>query len=104
MEVRHLRYFTAVAEELHFRRAARRLHMTHPPLSQRIAELEHELGVQLFTRTSRSVQLTSHGRRLLPRAKDALRAFDTITEGTAQRTEVERTLRVAFPDEMSPEV
>ena len=75
-DVRHLRYFVAVAEERHFGRAAARLHVTTPPLSQRIRELEEDLGVRLFERTSRKVTLTPAGERLLVEARDVLRAMD----------------------------
>ena len=75
-DVRHLRYFVAVAEERHFGRAAQRLHVTTPPLSQRIRELEEDLGLRLFERTSRRVVLTPAGERLLVEARDVLRAMD----------------------------
>ena len=72
IELRLWRQFAAVAEELHFGRAARSLHMTHPPLTQAIAQLERLLGVRLFERSKRSVSLTAAGQALLPQVEDLL--------------------------------
>lgn len=76
IEVRHLRYFIAVAEELHFGRAALRLHIAQPPLSQQIRRLEEMVGHALFLRTSREVRLTAAGEELLERARHTLRKME----------------------------
>ena len=97
IELRHLRYFVAVAEGLHFGRAARHLHIAQPPLSQQIRRLEEMVGYPLLIRTSRAVQLTEPGLALLERAK---RTLARVSEDLAVTRRVGRgeggSLRVGF--------
>ncbi|MBV9876126.1 MAG: LysR family transcriptional regulator [Verrucomicrobia bacterium] len=78
MELRHLRYFIAVAEELNFSRAAERLNVSQPPLSRQIRDLEDELNVKLFERTHQEVNLTTVGRALLIRARELVREAELL--------------------------
>ncbi len=80
MELRHLRCFVAVAEELHFGRAAKRLHLSQPPVSLAIKELEIELGLRLFERTSRHIQLTSGGEEALRDARAVLARTESMRQ------------------------
>ena len=99
MELRHLRYFVAVAEELHFGRAAARLHVAQPALSQQIIHLERELGVLLLARTKRRVALTEPGRLFLAEARRALAQVALAVEVArgAEAGEVGR-LRIGYVD------
>jgi DNA-binding transcriptional LysR family regulator len=97
LELRHLRYFVAVAEELHFGHAAARLHISQPPLSHQIRDLERELGVSLFQRTRHSVCLTEAGRLFLEEARQVLGNAEHAVETAkkAARGEIGR-LSVGF--------
>ena len=97
LELRHLRYFIAVAEELHFGRAARRLGITQPPLSLQIQRLEAELGVSLFERSNRRVQLTPAGRALLAEGRHVIADFNNATDAARRAARGETgSLTVAF--------
>jgi DNA-binding transcriptional LysR family regulator len=106
VELRQLRYFVAVAEELHFRRAAERLYVAQPAVSEQVRKLEAELGVQLFERTNRSVAITDagaalleEGRRVLAQAELAQRAARGAADSVGAR------LRIGhLPDALPPEV
>ncbi|WP_034455807.1 LysR family transcriptional regulator [Buttiauxella noackiae] len=97
IELRHLRYFIAVAEELHFGRAAARLRISQPPLSQQIQILEQQIGARLLARTNRSVNLTAAGSQFLQDARQILNQVD-IAAGRAARLHQGETgeLRIGF--------
>ncbi len=97
MELRHLRAFVAVAEELSFTRASRRLHLSQPPLSRQIRSLEEELGVALLQRTSRSVILTAAGHVLLREGKLLLSQAASVMERTKRAgAPISQCVRIGF--------
>ncbi|MEP9394723.1 LysR family transcriptional regulator [Gordonia sp. VNQ95] len=105
MDVLHLRYFVAVAEERSFTRAAARLHMAASPLSQRIKDLERELGMDLFIRAHRRVELTDAGRALLPQAGDIVERVDAIPDLlAAAQTGQQRRAVIGIAPEVSPSI
>lgn len=100
MELRHLRYFISVAEELHFGRAALRLHIEQSPLSRAIKELESDLGVQLLERSTRTVNLTSAGEVLLQEARTMINGAQHVRERVhaAAQTDTEPVLRMVVTE------
>lgn len=103
MELRHLRYFLAVAEELRFARAAERLHIEQSPLSRAIKELEEELGVALFARTTRSTRLTRAGKLFLEHVRRVFIALDQARDSVKSAANgFHGQLRVALSDGITP--
>jgi DNA-binding transcriptional LysR family regulator len=100
IELRHLRYFLAVYDELHFGRAAGRLHMAQPPLSQAIRKLEDGLGVKLFDRTSRSVIPTEAGHTLAEGAQRVCASFDLALASARTAGKASLTLRIGCVPEL----
>jgi DNA-binding transcriptional LysR family regulator len=97
MELRHLRYFVAVAEELHFRRAAERLHVAQPAVSEQVRKLEEELGVRLLDRTHRSVSLTDAGAVMLDEARRVLRLAEVAVQSARNaRDRATARLRIGY--------
>ncbi|MBL2855433.1 LysR family transcriptional regulator, partial [Klebsiella pneumoniae] len=97
IELRHLRYFVAVAEELHFGRAAARLNISQPPLSQQIQILEQQTGARLFARTNRSVSLTAAGKQFLADSRQILAQVDEAAARAARLHHGETgELRIGF--------
>jgi DNA-binding transcriptional LysR family regulator len=97
VELRHLRYFIAVAEELNFSRAAQRMHMAQPPLSAAIRQLERDLGVDLFVRTTRQVKLTDAGAAFLEGARRTLADAELAAEDAKRAAAGELgRLRIAY--------
>ncbi|BDE71589.1 LysR family transcriptional regulator [Delftia lacustris] len=103
MELRHLRYFLTVAEELHFARAAEKLHMDQSPLSRAIKDLEDELGAKLFTRTTRNIRLTHAGKVFLERVPRIFEALEQARDGAKSAASgFHGQLRIALSDGITP--
>ncbi|WP_020494702.1 LysR substrate-binding domain-containing protein [Sciscionella marina] len=103
MELRHLRYFVVLCEELHFGRAAERLHMAQPPLSQRIRDLEREFGMRLFERGKHRVSLTEAGALLLEHVRPVLEHAELAREAMRRiRPGSTGTLRAGIPPDTMP--
>ncbi|MBS1943437.1 MAG: LysR family transcriptional regulator, partial [Bacteroidetes bacterium] len=103
MELRHLRCFMAVAEELHFGRAAERLHVDQSPLSRTVKELEEELDARLFVRTTRSTQLTRAGRLFLEHVPRVFAALDQARDSVKSAANgFHGQLRIALSDGITP--
>jgi DNA-binding transcriptional LysR family regulator len=95
MELRHLRYFVAVARERSFTRAAERLHIAQPPLSRQIQQLEEELGVALIERGTRPAHLTEHGRLFYEQAVQVLERIDEMQAAVRRMRHAKRETRNA---------
>lgn len=103
MELRHLRYFLTVAEELHFARAAEKLHMDQSPLSRAIKDLEDELGAKIFTRTTRNIRLTHAGKVFLERVPRIFEALEQARDGAKSAASgFHGQLRIALSDGITP--
>jgi len=102
MELRHLRYFVALADELHFGRAAERIGIEQSPFSRAIRELENDLGVRLFIRTSRRTQITRAGERLLVEARRILKAVHSVRQAVqAAATSMRWKFRIGVSESIS---
>lgn len=101
MELRHLRYFVTVAEEQNLTQAAKRLYISQPPLTRAIMQLEEELGVQLFLRHSRGLELTSAGMYFFPQAQQILKRIETLVEDTRR---IDKQRKVVFSIGFEPSI
>src|SRR2546422_11622114 len=101
MELRHLRYFVAAAEEQHFGRAAERLRIAQPALSRQIQDLENEIGFELFDRLPRGVKISAAGKSLLEDTRSILKKANEAVRGDSKGAHQSRILRVGFIESLS---